>query len=382
MKRIGIVGGGQLARMLALAGRPLGLDFLALDPAANAPAACVVRPIVAAFDDPAALTRLAEGSDVVTYEFENLSAQALAGLARIVTVRPGTRSLMISQDRINEKQMFASLGLPTAPYRAVGTLAKLRSSLSELGCPAILKTRRLGYDGKGQSLIRHEIDAVSAWRAVAGDVDRAELILEGFVPFQYEVSQISCRGIDGAIVHYPLSENVHAAGILRRSIPLAENMAYSLAVQARQAMERLLVELDHVGVLCIEFFVVGNGLIVNEMAPRVHNSGHWSIDGGGVSQFENHVRAVVGLPLGNPGPVRQVAMINLIGSMPVLSDVLKIPGIRVHDYDKEPRPGRKVGHLNLLADSPAGLRSRIEAIAAHLPHDSRAAVLLPSIAAL
>ena len=381
MKRIGIVGGGQLARMLALAGRPLGLDFLALDPAVNAPAACVARPIVAAFDDPVALAKLAEASDVVTYEFENLSAQALEGLARIVTVRPGTHSLMISQDRINEKQMFASLGLPTAPYRAVETLADLKISISVLGCPAILKTRRFGYDGKGQSLIRQEIDADSAWSAVAGCAAKAELILEGFVPFQYEVSQISCRGIDGAIVHYPLSENVHAAGILRRSIPLAEGLNTSLVVQARQAMERLLVELDHVGVLCIEFFVVGTDLIVNEMAPRVHNSGHWSIDGGGVSQFENHVRAVVGLPLGNPATVRPVAMINLIGAMPPLSELLQIPGVRVHDYDKEPRPDRKVGHLNLLADSPSGLRASIEAVADYLPTDSRDAVLRPSIAA-
>lgn len=381
MKRIGIVGGGQLARMLALAGRPLGFDFAVLDPLMDASAACVARPVVAACDDPDGLERLAAASDVVTYEFENLSAEALESLSRSVSVRPGIRSLLISQDRVSEKQLFACLGLPTASYRAVNTLAEFKSALTALGCPAILKTRRLGYDGKGQALVRNHSEVSAAWNAVAGGGDLAGLILEGFVPFRGEVSQISCRGTDGTIVHYPLSENVHAGGILRRSVPLTEKQSLPWVVEARQAIEKVLVELDHVGILCMEFFVVEAGLVANEMAPRVHNSGHWSIDGGGVSQFENHVRAVTGLPLGDPAPVRPVAMINLIGAMPALNDLLKMSYVKVHDYDKEPRPGRKVGHLNLLPESRAAMRECIGMVAPLLDEDSRVAILSASMAA-
>lgn len=377
MKRIGIVGGGQLARMLALAGRPLGLEFSAIDPAPDACAGAVARLIVAEYGDASALARLAVECDVVTYEFENLSANALDGLSAAVPVRPGTRSLLTSQDRLVEKSLFGSIGLPTAPHRPVDNPADLDKALRTLGCPAILKTRRLGYDGKGQALIRAPEDARKAWDAVAGDRSNSELILEGFVRFKSEVSQISCRGADGSLVHYPLAENVHAGGILRRSIPLSPTVAAPWAAPARAAMERLMLELGHVGILCIEFFVTADGLVANEMAPRVHNSGHWSLDGGGVSQFENHVRAVAGLPLGNPEPSRPVLMVNLIGSMPDPIKVLSLPFVRLHDYAKEPRSGRKVGHLNILPPPGADPRACLAAVAPLVSEETRAAMLGP-----
>lgn len=380
MKRVGIVGGGQLARMLALSGRSLGLDFTVLDPGSDACASAAARLIVASYDDPAALGRLASQSDVVTYEFENLSAGALDGLAAAVPVRPPTRSLLTSQDRLVEKTLFASLDMATAPHRAVNSPEELDGALGILGCPAILKTRRLGYDGKGQSLIRLPADAGVAWNSVAGTSANADLILEGFVRFRAEVSQVSCRGADGMIVHYPLTENVHAGGILRRSIPLTEKVSAPWVTQARVAMERLMTELGHVGVLCLEFFVTADGLVANEMAPRVHNSGHWSIDGGGVSQFENHVRAVAGLPLGDPNPCRPVAMVNLIGAMPEIRKTLSFPFVRLHDYAKESRAGRKVGHMNLLPGPGTGIRSCLEAVAPLVGEETRAAILTPSLA--
>lgn len=379
MKRVGIVGGGQLARMLALAGRPLGLDFTALDPGSDACAAAVARLVVAPYDDTAALAHLASLSDVVTYEFENLPAGALEGLAAAVPVRPPTRSLLTSQDRLVEKTLFGSLGMATAPHRAVNTVEDLNGALAALGCPAILKTRRLGYDGKGQALIRQASDASMAWNAVTGGANRAELILEGFVRFRAEVSQVSCRGADGVMVHYPLTENVHSGGILRRSIPLTEKQAAPFTSLARAAMERLMQELGHVGVLCLEFFVTDAGLVANEMAPRVHNSGHWSIDGGGVSQFENHVRAVAGLPLGDPNPCRPVAMVNLIGEMPDPVSILSLPFVRLHDYAKDVRPGRKVGHLNLVPAQGRGMRACLEAVAPLVGEETRAVMLTPSL---
>lgn len=380
MKRVGIVGGGQLARMLALAGHPLGLDFVILDPGADACASAVASHITAPYDDGDALARLASRSDVVTYEFENLSPGALDNLAAQVPVLPPTRSLLVSQDRLAEKALFGSLGMATASHLAVNTPLELDKALAALGTPAILKTRRLGYDGKGQAVIRQGADARMAWEAVAGTSPRAELILEGLVRFLAEVSLVSCRGADGTIVHYPLTENIHAGGILRRSVPLPDKVAMAWKPQAHAAMERLMVELGHVGVLCIEFFVTEKGLVANEMAPRVHNSGHWSLDGGGVSQFENHIRAVAGLPLGNPKPRWPVAMVNLIGEMPAPGKVLSQAHVRLHDYGKEPRAGRKVGHLNLLPDSPTGIRVCLEAVAPLLGEETRAAILLPSLA--
>ncbi len=379
MKRVGIVGGGQLARMLALAGRPLGLEFTALDPGSDACASAAARLVVAPYDDTAALAHLASLSDVVTYEFENLSAAALDGLAAAVPVRPPTRSLLTSQDRLVEKTLFGSLGMATAPHRAVNTAEELNGALAVLGCPAILKTRRLGYDGKGQAMIRQASEVRQAWNAVTGGALGAELILEGFVRFKAEVSQVSCRGADGAIVHYPLTENVHSGGILRRSIPLAEKTASCWAPLARAAMERLMIELGHVGVLCLEFFVTEDGIVANEMAPRVHNSGHWTIDGGGVSQFENHVRAVAGLPLGDPNPCRAVAMVNLIGEIPDPAKVLSLPFVRLHDYAKEARAGRKVGHLNLVPAQGSSMRACLEAVAPLVGVETRAAILTPSV---
>jgi len=323
---VGVIGGGQLGRMLALAGIPLGLSFRFLDPSADAPAAEVGELLVGEYDDPDLLDRLADGAAAVTFEFENVPVAAAERIGAI----PAAAALEASQDRLVEKQLFRRLGIPTP---------KLDDEVDEF--PAILKTRRLGYDGKGQRL-------VEAWQGP----DPAH-VLEERVPFDRELSLLAVRGADGDTRFYPLVENVHEGGILRTSRVPARNAPQA---EAEEYATRLLDELGYVGVLAIELFDVGGRLLANEFAPRVHNTGHWTIEGAATSQFENHLRAVLGLPLG-PTDSRPSVLINLIGRTPAPADVLAVPGAHLHLYGKEPRPGRKLGHVTLVEPAEATERA-------------------------
>ena len=353
MTTVGIVGAGQLARMLALAGLPLGLRFVLLDPADDACGAVLGEHICRPFDDPQALDLLATRCDVVTYEFENVPADGMARLAERVPVYPHPQALAISRDRLTEKTLFGTLDIPVPPFAPVDAFDDLQQAVKRIGLPAVLKTRTLGYDGKGQWVLRTPNDLHAAWSALG----HVPLILEGFVPFDREISMVAARARDGSTVFYPVSENVHREGILRvsRSRP-ADPMQHLAQDYAR----RLLDHLDYVGVLALELFCVGDQLLANEMAPRVHNSGHWTIEGAATSQFENHLRAVVGLPLGPTTPVGHAAMVNFIGDCPAAADVLKIADTHLHAYDKASRSGRKVGHATVRADSDVAMEHSVE----------------------
>ncbi|MFO1378208.1 MAG: 5-(carboxyamino)imidazole ribonucleotide synthase [Steroidobacteraceae bacterium] len=340
--RIGIVGAGQLARMLALAGYPLGHQFLVYDRSTGTPGGQVAPDIVGAFDDPGQLRRFASQVDVVTFDWENVPVASARILAEDVPVWPPPRALEVAQDRVAEKNLFRRLGIGTAPYAAVSTQTDLRRAARRIGLPAVLKTRRMGYDGKGQAWLRDAADLEPAWQQLGGE----PLIYEGFVAFGREVSLVSARSRDGDIVHYPLAENHHAQGIL--SWTRAPYVNEPLRRAAERHMVRVLEALDYTGVLCIEFFVRGRELLANEMAPRVHNSGHWTIEGAVTSQFENHVRAVTGMPLGSTAARGPAVMVNFIGDMPDADALLARPGVHLHDYGKTPRPGRKLGHATFV----------------------------------
>lgn len=362
--RLGIVGGGQLGRMLALAAAPLGIRSAFVDPSPEAGAQIAADQIQADYENIDALIELAERSDVVTFEFENVSAPALEAIAGHTTVAPSPRSLEVSQDRLHEKQLFESLGLPVAPYRPVESLDELETALEAIGTPAILKTRRLGYDGKGQMRITDPGEADHAWKSVESE----RSVLEAHVNFSRELSVVVVRSADGSHIAYPLTENVHRNGILHTSrapVVSGDDPLQQLAVERAMAIAN---ELGHVGALALELFDVDGELVLNEIAPRVHNSGHWTMDGCGTSQFENHVRAVVGLPLGDIGPIAETTMVNLVGGLPDSAQVLAIPGAHLHLYDKEPRAGRKVGHVNVIelgadADSLQDRAARVAALA-------------------
>jgi 5-(carboxyamino)imidazole ribonucleotide synthase len=354
--RVGIVGGGQLGRMLAMAGHDLGLSCVTLDPAKDSPAAQVAPALVGAYEDREALLELALQSDVVTYEFENVPAESTAFLVdRGLPVYPAPASLEAAQDRLTEKTLFTKIGLPVAPYAAVHDLGSLHEAIAAVGLPAVLKTRRLGYDGKGQGVIRHPELAEDVWRAV-GEVPS---ILEAFVPFDRELSILAVSGLDGETRCWPLVENHHREGILRRSIAPAPGATPGMQADAERYARAVAEHLGHVGVLAIELFDRGGALLGNEMAPRVHNSGHWTIEGSDTSQFENHLRAVCGLPLGTTEMVGVAEMVNLIGEVPDLASLLAVPGARVHLYGKEPRPGRKLGHVTIRAEDEGISRERV-----------------------
>ncbi len=323
MTLVACLGGGQLGRMLAIAGLPLGIRCRFLDPASDACAGEVGELLVGSYEDTGLLDRLAAGADAVTFEFENVP---VAAAERVATL-PGPRALQAGQDRLAEKELFGSLGIPTARF----------GTLEDTGLPALVKSRRLGYDGKGQRRVTEP--------ATLADAEMAEELLE----FDRELSIVAVRGRDGDTRFWPLSENVHRDGILRVShVPAAgERQA-----EAEQLAQRLLDELRYVGVLAVELFEVGGRLLANEFAPRVHNTGHWTIDGAETSQFENHLRAVLGLPLGATGALGSATMVNLIGEMPDVGRLLALRGAHVHLYGKEPRPGRKLGHVTLV-NSPA-----------------------------
>ena len=347
MKTIGVLGAGQLARMLALAGIPLGFKFLYVDPSDSSPASLLGEQIVAPFEDATALQKLADSSDLITYEFENIPVSVVRKLAHTRSVFPPPIALESSQDRLLEKQFFNQHGIETAPFYPVDDQPSLEQAIAVLKLPLILKTRRFGYDGKGQFLVKSLEDAITAFNQLG----QKGIIAEGFVKFDRELSCIAVRGIDGATFFYPLVENFHHEGILRLSLAPAQVHATDLNLQASAQVGRILQALDYVGILAVEFFEKEGKLIANEMAPRVHNSGHWTIEGAETSQFENHIRAVAGLPLGDPKPRGFSAMINIIGSMPDAAKVPQIPGAHLHDYGKEPRAGRKLGHLTIRADS-------------------------------
>ena len=353
--RVGIVGGGQLGMMLTEAGVGLGVGCVTLDPAVDSPASRVGRTIVGNYDDPAALARLADGADVVTYEFENVSVQGVRGLEAQVTVLPPTAALEAAQDRLAEKTLFTEIGLPVPPFAAVDDLEGLGAAIGTIGLPAVLKTRRFGYDGKGQAMLRREELAEDAWRAV-GEVPS---ILEAFVPFDRELSVLAVRGRDGETRCWPLVENHHREGILRLSWAPAPGCTPELQAAAEAHARALLDRLGYVGVLAIELFQMGESLLGNEMAPRVPNTGHWTIEGSTTSQFENHLRAICGMPLGDVGMRGAAAMINLIGEEPSAEPILEIPGAHLHRYGKEPRPGRKLGHVTVTADDERLLRARV-----------------------
>ena len=349
---VGVIGAGQLGRMLALAGIPLGMRFTFLDPAESPCAAVAGTHIRAGFDDPEALSTLAASCDVVTFEFENVPAQAVADAG--IALRPGPAALAAAQERAAEKTLFEQIKIPVAPWRAVDSQQALDDAVADLGLPLIAKTRRLGYDGKGQRRIRSAEDATGLF-AELGDVP---LLVERLVDFDAELSIVGCRGADGEIVVYPLARNRHEDGILVRSETATFNT--ELQRQAVRHLRALAEALDYVGTLAIEFFVCGDVLLGNEFAPRVHNTGHWSIDSGGISQFENHLRAVCGLPLGRGDLDRPAGMINLIGDVPPAASLLAGRDTFLHDYDKPPRPGRKVGHVTVTAADHATLTRRLD----------------------
>ncbi|MDT8856755.1 5-(carboxyamino)imidazole ribonucleotide synthase [Paracoccaceae bacterium Fryx2] len=348
---IGILGGGQLGRMLAVAASRLGLRCHIFEPGANPPAADVAHAVTCApFDDRTALTEFAASVDVVTYEFENIPTDALDLIEALRPIRPNRHALATSQDRIAEKDFLTRLGLTTAPYRAVSSLADLHAAIAAIGTPAILKTTRMGYDGKGQARILTAADADGAWAAMQG----AACVLEGFIDFSREVSVIAARGLDGSVACYDPGENVHRDGILHTtSIPA--RLSPALRSDAILAAARILNALDYVGVLGVELFVTRTGLIVNEIAPRVHNSGHWTQNGCAVDQFEQHIRAVAGWPLGDGSRHSDVVMENLIGSdMARVPDLAREPDTALHLYGKpEVRPGRKMGHVNRITRGSA-----------------------------
>jgi 5-(carboxyamino)imidazole ribonucleotide synthase len=356
--KIGILGGGQLGRMLALAGHPLGMSFVVLTPETDAPAAAVAKTIVAPYDDRAALDELASRVDVVTFEFENVPADVVEHLAQKVPVRPDARALREASDRKHEKELFTRLGIPTVPFRTLGSASEMDDAIRYVGLPAVLKTRRFGYDGKGQRVLRRSEDVEGAFTGLGG----GDLILEGFVDFRREVSIVAVRGIDGEIAFYPLVENRHEGGILRFTRAPAPVLDPDHQAKAESYVRAILEDLDYVGVLALELFDDGVELLANEIAPRVHNTGHWTIEGAETSQFENHLRAITGSPLGSTAPRGESAMINIIGALPDARRVLAVPGAYLHLYGKAPRPGRKLGHVTVTASDPSTLDARLEAL--------------------
>jgi 5-(carboxyamino)imidazole ribonucleotide synthase len=377
---IGILGGGQLGYMLALAGYPLGLHFRFFDPSPEAPVGRIASRVTADFRDEAALEKFANGLELVTYEFENVPVEAVRYLAERVPVLPSAKALEVAQDRISEKNLFQELGIPTTEFVPVSGANDLDAAVKKIGLPAILKTSRMGYDGKGQWHLRTAEDVTRA---------RAELptthvaatgipyILEKFVPFTRELSVIAVRARTGETAVYPLVENHHRGGILRLSLAPAPHLDPAIQRSAEQAARAVFDELQYVGVLAIEFFEQNGKLLANEMAPRVHNSGHWTIEGALTSQFENHLRAVVGLPLGSTLAIGSSAMLNLIGETPDPAEVLAVRDAHLHLYGKAPRAGRKLGHVTLRASSAEQLASRLSELSSffHRPEYCLDAVL-------
>ena len=341
--RIGIIGAGQLGQMLGFAARELGHSCIFLDPSDDPPARVVGSVIQAPFDDPAALAALADKCDVVTYEFENVPVEALMDIADLVPIYPPPAALRHAQDRLAEKRLFENLAIPLPQYRAINSAQDVDAAIAAIGLPLVIKTRRMGYDGKGQFVLKHAEQINEALESLGG----RDLIAEQWVPFDYEVSAIGVRNIAGETATYCLTQNVHADGILQSSCAPVDNAA--LTERAKQYMLNSLDHLDYVGVLTLELFVVGNELLANEFAPRVHNSGHWTIEGAETSQFANHLLAITNELPGSTKNRNFAGMINLIGQIPEAARDLAHG--HLHDYGKAPRPGRKLGHITVIAPS-------------------------------
>ena len=376
---IGILGGGQLGYMLALAGYPLDFHFRFLDPSPQAPVGRVASRVTAEYTDFEALEKFAHGLALVTYEFENVPVEALRFLQKLVPVYPSALALETAQDRRSEKLLFQKLGIPTTKFAVINSAGELHQTVKKIGLPAILKTCRLGYDGKGQWVLRTGEDVERA----KNEIPSAPLILEEFVKFSRELSILAVRARNGETAFYPLVENHHRDGILRLSLAPAPRLTEALQREAEAAARRVLESLDYVGVLAIELFECNGRLLANEMAPRVHNSGHWTIEGAITSQFENHLRAVVGLPLGSTSALGCSAMLNLIGDVPDPAEVLTVRDAHLHLYGKSARAGRKLGHVTLRAASPEQLASRLGELPSyfHRPEFGLDAVLRHSASA-
>ena len=359
---LGVLGGGQLARMLALAAAPLGIKTLVVDGSADACAGQVAPLVVAEWTDYAALEAFAAQVDAVTFDFENVPAETARWLAERVAVFPSPQALAAAQDRLAEKTLFRECGLQTPEFMAVDSRKDLDQALAKIGAPAILKTRRLGYDGKGQFRLKTIDDANAAWMALGEQAATLGLILEAFVPFERELSVIAVRSRDGDFRTWPLTQNWHVDGVLSMSLAPARDID-ELQQRATALAKTLAERLDYVGVFALELFVKNGDLLGNEMAPRVHNSGHWTIEGAHTSQFENHVRAVLGLPLGDTGARGVSTMFNWIGDLPDAAPVLRAMDAHWHDYGKQARPGRKVGHATLCAPAARELAARLTELA-------------------
>ena len=375
MTTVGILGGGQLARMLALSGAPLGLRFLVLDTTPDACAAQFAPLLQADYRDQVGLAEFASRVDVATFDFENVPAESAQWLADRIPVFPSPRALSVAQDRLAEKSLFRELGIPVPEFAAIDSRAGLDAALAAIGTPCILKTRRLGYDGKGQFRLKSPADADAAWAALGAQADSVGLILEGFVTFQRELSVVAARGRDGELRAWPLTENWHESGILSASLAPAR-VDPALQAQALAAARKVAEALDYVGVFALELFLKDGVLLANEMAPRVHNSGHWTIEGAETSQFQNHLRAVLGLPLGDTRPVGHSVMLNWIGQMPPAAPVLAEACGHWHDYGKSAREGRKVGHATFRADTPGELAAALERAGRALGREAQVAPVL------
>ncbi|MDP9337019.1 MAG: 5-(carboxyamino)imidazole ribonucleotide synthase [Actinomycetota bacterium] len=358
MARVAVLGGGQLGWMLGLAGIPLGCSFAFLDPVEGAPGAAVGELVVGGLDDIEAARRVAVGAAVVTYEWEGVPAATARALESHVRVYPPAGALDVAQDRVVEKQTLRSLGIATTAFQAVDSIADLRTAVDAIGLPAVLKTRRGGYDGKGQVVLGEPAELTAAWTRL-GDV---QCILEGLVAFGRELSILAVRGRDGEVACWPAVENHHRDGVLRLTRAPAPGLDDALQNRAEASIRPLLDELDYVGVCCVELFDIGANVLANEVAPRVHNSGHWTIEGAETSQFENHVRAILGLPLGSTAARGLSAMVNCISTMPDRDAVLRTPGAHLHDYGKTARPGRKLGHVTVTASDAERLEARLSRV--------------------
>lgn len=360
IQRVGIIGGGQLAQMLAKSVEYLGVQCTVLDPNPDCCARSTCQHIQANYDDTAALAKLAEISQVVTYEFENVPSAAAEIIAKHCPIEPNAKALDVAQDRALERTMFSKLDIAVPAYALVDDLDSLGAAIEEVGTPAILKARRLGYDGKGQVLINDQSHAREAFETIGS----VPAILDQFVEFARELSIIATRSRAGEIVYYPLTQNIHRGGILRVSKSPARDVSDAISAQAQNSIKDILEHFDYVGTLAVEFFQIGDDesafLVANEIAPRVHNTGHWTIEGAKTSQFENHMRAVMGMELGSTDPVGHSAMVNIIGNEPRPGALDAMPDAHVHMYGKAPMAGRKIGHVTLNASTPIELDSLLE----------------------
>lgn len=372
MTTVGILGGGQLARMMALAGAPLGLRFSVMDTSADACAGQFAPLVVGDYRDQAALAEFAARIDVATFDFENIPAASAQWLSERVPMFPTPRALGTSQDRLAEKTLFRALDIPVPDFVAVATRDELDAAIATVGAPCILKTRRLGYDGKGQYRLRAASDADAAWQALGAQATSVGLILEAFVPFERELSVVAVRGRDGTFATWPLTENWHVDGVLSASLAPA-SVAPAIEALAVAHARALAEALDYVGVFALELFCRDGVLLANELAPRVHNSGHWTIEGAETSQFANHLRAVLGLPLGATRALGQACMLNWVGEMPPCEAVLAEAGGHWHDYGKQARPGRKVGHATLRSDDTEDLAQALIRVGAALGRETQVA---------